>query len=32
MSMNMDIWVVGALNETFIGSSHTETKFSKKKK
>ena len=32
VSMNMDIWVVGALNETFIGSSHTETKFSKKKK
>ena len=30
-SMNMDIWVVGTLNQLFIGSSQTETKFQKHK-
>ena len=30
MSMNMNILVIGALNEIFIRSSQTETKFSKK--
>ena len=29
--MNMDIWVVGALNQVFIRGSKTETKFLKKK-
>ena len=29
-SMNMDIWVVGTLNQLFIGGSQTEIKFSKK--
>ena len=29
-SMNMDIWVVGTMNQLFIRGSYTETKFSKK--
>ena len=29
--MNMDIWVVGTLNQLFIRGSKTETKFLKKK-
>ena len=29
-SMNIDIWVVGTLNQLFIRGSDTETKFSKK--
>ena len=29
-SMNMDIWVLSALNKVFIRASYTEIKFSKK--
>ena len=29
-SMNINIWVVGTLNQLFTGSSQTEAKFSKK--
>ena len=29
-SMNLDIWVIGTLNQQFVRDSYTENKFSKK--